>query len=118
MRWNCRAACEANAEFIKIYLPAGEIDIVVVASLLARPFEVVTHAGRKIRVESCAEIMAKKMWHRGHRGKTRDLFDLRAVADAEPQAIKLAAPFIRRHGAEFLHQLSARPVLREAEGRG
>lgn len=106
---------EENAEFIKLYLPVGEIDIVVGASLVEQPFDVVAHAGRKIRVETCAEIIAKKMWHRGHHGKARDLFDLCAVADAQPLAIEVAAPFMRRRGAEFLQQLSARARLRQAE---
>ena len=106
---------EENAEFIKIFLAAGEIDIVVGSALVERPFDVVRHAGRNIRVETCAEIMAKKMWHRGHHGKARDLFDLCAVADAEPEAIELATPFMLRHGAAFLHQLTAHASLREAE---
>jgi predicted nucleotidyltransferase component of viral defense system len=106
---------EENAEFIKIFLPAGEIDIVVGASLVEAPFDVVTYARRDIRVETCAEIIAKKMWHRGHHGKARDLFDLCAVADAEPGAIETAAPFMLRHGAAFLRQLEAHAALREAE---
>ena len=106
---------EENAEFIKIFLPAGEIDIVVGSSLVERPFDVVAYSGRNIRVETCAEIIAKKMWHRGHQGKARDLFDLCAVADAEPQAIASAAPFMLRHGSAFLHQLAAHAPLRQAE---
>lgn len=106
---------EENAEFIKLFLPAGEIDIVVGASLVDQPFDVVTHEGRKIRVETCAEIIAKKMWHRGHHGKARDLFDLCAVADAEPGAIAVAAPFMRRHAAAFLQRFEARAALSQAE---
>lgn len=96
---------EENAEFLKFYLPAGEIDIVVGTALTDHPFEVVSHGGRDIRIETCAEIIAKKMWHRGDHAKGRDLFDLCAVADAEPEAILLASPFMTRHGAIFLTQL-------------
>ena len=106
---------EENAEFIKFFLPAGEIDIIVGTALTASPFDVVFHAGRDIRVETCAEIIAKKMWHRGNQAKARDLYDLCAVADAEPAAIELAAPFLSKHGAAFLQQLRVRAEFVEAE---
>ncbi len=106
---------EENAEFIKLFLPAGEIDIVVGTPLTEQPFDVVLYAGREIKVETCAEIIAKKMWHRGPRAKARDLFDLCAVADAEPEAIRHAAPFLGKHGAAFLRQLQQRASLVEAE---
>lgn len=106
---------EENAEFIKFYLPQGEIDIVVGTALTERPYEVVRHAGREIKVERSAEIIAKKMWHRGDQAKARDLFDLCAVADAEPAALKDAGPFFKRHGAAFLQRLQDRAELARAE---
>lgn len=99
---------EENAEYLKLNLPTGEIDIVVGTALTAQPFEVVEYGGRPIRVETNAEIIAKKMWHRGDRAKARDLFDLCAVAKADPEAIEVAAPFMERHGEKFLEVLSAR----------
>ena len=57
------------------YLLAGEIDIVVGVPLTQRPFDLVPYAGREIKVETCTEIIAKKMWHRGDRAKARDLYD-------------------------------------------
>lgn len=106
---------EEHAEYIKLFLPAGEIDVVVGQSLTADPFDVVPHAGRSIRVETCAEVIAKKMWHRGDRAKARDLFDLCAVARAEPGAIKQALPFMRRHGAAFLNGLKEASDLLRAD---
>ncbi|CAN7780671.1 nucleotidyl transferase AbiEii/AbiGii toxin family protein [Cupriavidus necator] len=99
---------EENAEYLKLLLPTGEIDIVVGTALTDRPFELVEYAGRPIRVETNAEIVAKKMWHRGDRAKARDLFDLCAVAKADPEAIAMAAPFMERHGEKFLEVLGAR----------
>ena len=61
--------------------------------------------GRRFRVESCAEIIAKKMHYRGHLAKARDLFDLCAVAELEPEAIKLARPFFPQHSQAFLKRL-------------
>lgn len=106
---------EENAEFIKFFLPSGEIDIVVGTALTERPFDVIPYAGRDIKCETCAEIIAKKMWHRGNQAKARDLFDLCAVANAEPEAIELAAPFLGKHGAAFLQRLQDRAEFVEAE---
>lgn len=106
---------EEHAAFIKFFLPEGEIDIVVGASLTPQAFERVTYAGRKIKLETCAEIIAKKMWHRGDQAKARDLFDLCAVALAEPEAITIAAPFFKKHGAAFLKRLEDRSQFVEAE---
>lgn len=93
------------AEFIRLLLPNGEIDIVVGTPLTDRPWEVVEFDGRPICVETCAEIVAKKMWHRGDQAKARDLFDLCAVADLEPSALSVARPFLARHSAAFLARL-------------
>lgn len=55
---------QESAEFIKLFLRGGEIDIEVGTPLTESPWEVVAHGGRTIRVETCAEIIAKKMHHR------------------------------------------------------
>lgn len=99
---------EEAAEYLKLFLPGGEIDVVVGASLTAAPYEMVSYRGRAVRVETSAEIIAKKMWHRGNRAKARDLFDLCAVAEAQPDQIERSLPFMRRHGAAFLLGLDAR----------
>ncbi len=106
---------EENAEFIKFYLPQGEIDIVVGTALTALPYEVVKHGGREIKVERSGEIIAKKMWFRGDQAKARDLFDLCAVASLEPAAIAEASPFFARHGEAFLRRLQERAELARAE---
>jgi hypothetical protein len=106
---------EESAEFIKLYLPHGEIDVVVGEALTAAPFDLVSHGGRDIRVETSAEILAKKLWHRGDRGAARDLFDLCAVAQHEPEAIAQAAPFFSRHAAQFIHRLQDRAHMARKE---
>jgi hypothetical protein len=104
---------EEAAEYIKLFLPEGEIDVVVGTSLTEAPYDTIDYRGRMIRVETSAEIIAKKMWHRGDRAKGRDLFDLCAVGAAEPEQLRVAAPFMVRHGAAFLHALVEREdVLR------
>ena len=102
---------EENAEFLRLYLPDGEIDIVVGTALTDSSFDLLTYAGREIKVETCAEIITKKIWHRGDHAKARDLYDLCAVADAEPTAIEKTAPFMKKHGAAFPAQLENRAEL-------
>lgn len=103
------------AEYVKLLLPHGEIDIVVGQPLTPDPWEVVVHGGRQILVETNAEIVAKKMYHRGNQAKARDLFDLCAVADLDPSGIAAAAPFFLRHGEAFLAQLRANAGYLENE---
>lgn len=103
------------AEYVKLLMPTGEIDIVVGLPLTEDPWEVVVHQGRQLLVETNAEILAKKMYHRGNQAKARDLFDLCTVADLDPGAIDQAAPFFRRHGAAFIAQLKANAGYLEEE---
>lgn len=95
------------ADYVKLLMPTGEIDIVVGAPLTDHPWEVVAHGGRRILVETNAEIVARKMYHRGNQAKARDLFDLCTVADLDPAAIEQAAPFFTRYGDAFIAQLKA-----------
>lgn len=95
------------AEYVKLLLPTGEIDIVVGQPLTDQPWEMVVYRGRRIAVETNAEIIAKKMYHRGNQAKARDLFDLCTVADLDPAAIEHAAPFFARYGDAFIAQLKA-----------
>ena len=106
---------DESAEHIKLHLEAGEIDIVAGGSLTSSPFENVPYRGRVVRVETSAEIIAKKMWHRGDRAKARDLFDLCAVAESEPSALEVARPFFARHGAQFIAMLQDRAEVAIAE---
>ena len=69
---------EENARFIELQLDAGEIDVVVSAPLTGPNFEIVDYNGRPIRVEAAAEVIAKKIWHRGNEAKARGLCDLEA----------------------------------------
>ncbi|WP_354005052.1 nucleotidyl transferase AbiEii/AbiGii toxin family protein [Ramlibacter cellulosilyticus] len=103
------------AEYVKLLLPSGEIDVVVGGPLTDDPWELVAHRQRNIRVEKNAEIIAKKMYYRGGQAKARDLFDLCAVADLDPEAIAAAAPFFRRQGSAFIAQLKANAPFVEEE---
>ena len=112
---NLTSEYDESSECIKLQLKAGEIDVVVGKPLTENSYELVDYEGRPIRIETSAEIIAKKMWHRGDQAKARDLFDLCAVATFEPEAIELALPFMELHAVAFLKRLDQRAELAEIE---
>lgn len=69
------------AEYVKLFLPEGEIDFVASSTLTNNPFEEHEVLGRNILLETPIEIVAKKLWHRGDRATPRDLLDLAMVID-------------------------------------
>ena len=97
--------------YIKLLLPEGEIDFVASHNLTQAPFEMWQLLGRQVRVETSAEIVAKKLWHRGDRATARDLFDLALVIEREPQALASASEFLVRHRSAFLTQLEQRKEI-------
>jgi hypothetical protein len=46
-----------------LLLPEGEIDFVVSHNLTGPGYDQWTLLGRAVKVETAAEIVAKKMWH-------------------------------------------------------
>lgn len=101
--------------YVKLMCPEGEIDFVAAPNLTSSPYEMWTLLGREVRVETAAEIVAKKLWHRGDRATARDLFDLALVIEREPDALRRAAPFLTRHAPEFLEQLASRRQVLQAQ---
>ncbi len=104
-----------GAGFVKLIRPEGEIDFVASRNLTEKPFDTWTLLRRPTRVETAAEIVAKKLWHRGTIARARDLFDLSLVIEREPIALAAAAAFLVRHRDEFLDQLSARDEVLRAQ---
>lgn len=101
--------------FVKLLRPEGEIDFVASPNLTSDPFEVWELLGRQIKVETSAEIVAKKLWHRGDRATARDLFDLALVIEREPVPLATASAFLTRHRAQFLQQVDQRKAVLKAQ---
>lgn len=95
------------AGYVKLQLEEGEIDFVAAPNLLpnALAYESWQLFDQTIRVETAAEIVAKKMFHRGDKATARDLFDLALVIEREPQAMALVQPFCFRHADKFAENL-------------
>ncbi|WP_338912017.1 nucleotidyl transferase AbiEii/AbiGii toxin family protein [Mycetohabitans rhizoxinica] len=96
---------EEHAQFVKLILPEGEIDFVVSQSLTEPSYDEWTLMNQPVKVETAAEIVAKKMWHRGDRPTARDLFDLSLVIEREPDSLMNAGEYLIRHRDTFLRLL-------------
>jgi predicted nucleotidyltransferase component of viral defense system len=101
--------------YIKLLCSEGEIDVVASQNLTEPAFELWQLLGRKVRVETAAEIVAKKLWHRGDRATARDLFDLSLVIEREPQTLRQVARHLTRHAKPFVEQLHARRSILKAQ---
>ncbi|MET3556539.1 nucleotidyl transferase AbiEii/AbiGii toxin family protein [Burkholderia sp. 567] len=99
---------EEHAGFVKLLLPDGEIDFVVSRNLMSPGYDEWTLMDHVVKVETSAEIVAKKMWHRGDRPTARDLFDLCLVIEREPESLMEASAFLVRHRDTFLSLLDER----------
>jgi predicted nucleotidyltransferase component of viral defense system len=94
--------------YIKLLRPEGEIDFVASQNLTDSPYEEWDLMGRVVKVETSAEIVAKKLYHRGDRATARDLFDLAMVIQNAPQELASAAPFLVCHRDTFIQQIEQR----------
>lgn len=96
---------EMPGSFVKLQFEEGEIDFVAAPNLTDGAWERWEIQGRPVRVETAAEVIAKKMYHRGDRATARDLFDLSMVVEREPEALAAATPFLMRNRDRFLEQI-------------
>jgi predicted nucleotidyltransferase component of viral defense system len=99
---------EDQSSYVKLIRPEGEIDFVAAPNLTQSPFEVWNIGGKTIRVETAAEIIAKKLWHRGDSANARDLFDLSLVIEREPEQLMQAGKFLQKNANQFMEQISSR----------
>ncbi|MGQ0509503.1 MAG: nucleotidyl transferase AbiEii/AbiGii toxin family protein [Betaproteobacteria bacterium] len=74
-----------GATYVKLYFPEGQIDFVVSRHVTPVPVTRETLIGRDIPLETTAEVLGKKLWHRADMFTARDFFDLAYVARAEPR---------------------------------
>lgn len=97
-----------GAEYVKLYLPEGEIDFVAASPLTMHPYEQYDVLGREVLLETPVEIVAKKLWHRGDRATPRDLLDLAVVIDYQyDELLAHKAIFAKNIGA-FVEQCESR----------
>ncbi|MEW6690414.1 MAG: nucleotidyl transferase AbiEii/AbiGii toxin family protein, partial [Pseudomonadota bacterium] len=94
-----------QANFLKLYFPEGEIDFVVSRPLTDDPVIMERVLGRDIRVETSAEIIAKKLWYRSSDLTARDIFDFALVAQREPAALRQIQPILADRAETILERI-------------
>ncbi len=104
-----------QANSLKLIFSEGEIDFVASVPLTKQPAIVEKLFGREVQVETSAEIVAKKVWHRGPEFTARDIFDLAMVAEKEPQALQEIKPILRDRRDVVLERITKHETaLRES----
>jgi len=76
---------EEDATFVKLKMEWGEIDFIVRMSLLNLPSE--QSEDVSFLMEPMAEVLAKKLFYRGHSLTPRDLFDWVCLEKFAPEAL-------------------------------
>jgi predicted nucleotidyltransferase component of viral defense system len=99
---------------LKLRFPEGEIDFIASAPLTEKPTILQALVGRQVAVETSAEIVAKKLWHRGDLFTARDIFDVAMVAEEEPDSLIAIKPILQsRRGAVLARIVAQEANLRE-----
>ncbi len=103
-----------RAESLKLRFAEGEIDFVASQPLTRNATALETLFGREVQVETSAEIIAKKIWHRGDRFTARDIFDLAMVAEKEPDSLAPITPILQGSRDDVLTRIATQDAaLRE-----
>ena len=96
-RLNDRAAALASgyseqANTVKIVTARGDIDFVIAGDVVAAPVvrEQAVVEGRAISLDPTSEILAKKLFYRAASFTARDVYDLSAAIDLDPDAAREA----------------------------
>jgi hypothetical protein len=100
-----------GTEFVKLFLPEGEIDFVASPPLTENPFEEHQVLGRNILLETPIEIVAKKLWYRGDRATPRDLLDLALVIEHHHSEILDHGDVFSKNIEAFTEQCYSRKVF-------
>ena len=104
-----------TAAAVKLYFAEGEIDFIASVPLTDSPHLAEVVEGRKVRVETTAEILAKKVWHRGHAFTARDIFDFALATRHDPAAVASLRPILRKRRKAIRERIaSSRLALRTA----
>ena len=99
---------------LKLRFAEGEIDFVASQPLTKNATVAEILFGRNVQVETSAEIIAKKIWHRGSRFTARDIFDLATVAEKEPASLLEIKPILQGRRDDVLGRIAAQDAaLRE-----
>lgn len=95
---------QANA--LKLTLPFGDIDFIVAAPIiLDAPCEIVTIAGRTIKLDATSEILAKKLAYRADTFTARDALDMSVALQLDRPSAVLALKATQHRRAALMERL-------------
>jgi Nucleotidyl transferase AbiEii toxin, Type IV TA system len=97
--------------YLRLERDEGVIDFILAARLTDLMPWYYDFKGRKVPVEEPAEILAKKLKYRGSRIIPRDIFDILAVRQFDPDVVKqavAAAPDGARRAADRIRRIERR----------
>ena len=101
---SARYSEQANA--LRFFFDDGEVDFIVAPPLTGDAYGRIDLLGRAVRLETPAEIVAKKVWYRGAFLKARDLFDIALVIDREAARLAAATDYLVERRAVVLERLA------------
>lgn len=106
-----------QASFLKLTYPEGDVDFIIAPTLTPRPFTRTTIEGQRVRAETAAEIIVKKLYYRAEQLRGRDLFDLATVLERDPTPLLENRALIAERRDAVLARLKAasRTLRREYE---
>lgn len=84
-----------TSNYLKLRYPEGEIDFIVAPALTKDHYTCIEWSGRKIRIETPAEIIAKKLFYRAEALKTRDVVDTAVVFAQNPESLASLAVVLK-----------------------
>lgn len=79
--------------YVKFELPEGEIDFLSAALETTPGFKLENFRGREIALETCEEVIIKKLRYRGGQLTERDAFDIAAVARHDSSLVDSIAKY-------------------------
>ncbi|MCD6294435.1 MAG: nucleotidyl transferase AbiEii/AbiGii toxin family protein [Deltaproteobacteria bacterium] len=93
--------------YLKLIRQEGEIDFILAATITENCFFAYDFKGIEIKVETPAEIIAKKIRYRGSNFTIRDIFDFALAADHDPQLmVKLSQALLRKDFQKTLDRVT------------
>ena len=96
-----------QANSLKLILPQGDIDLIAASAVLRDELrEELDFEGEVVRLESTAEIIAKKLLFRAASLRPRDLFDLATAIELDPPSAARAVAAAAAQRAVLLRRIA------------
>ena len=96
-----------EAGYLRLYFDEGEVDFIAAAPVTSKSRVIERILDRDVRVDTSAEIIAKKLRYRASRFTARDVFDFALIAEKEPAEIARIESVLRESCDAILERLAS-----------